>query len=392
LLAAALVGPVLLWGGSLLLSAELAIYLRKHYAELWEAVALGGIVAVAALILWALNARFVYNANDVSPHSHYRDKLANTFQFSANLEDADTVLSRGEMRLSQMNVSTAPFPLINAALNFADRDEFRGRGRNATFFTFSPTHVGSTEVGYVCTADLEAVHSRFKLSSAVAISGAAAAANAGRITNPTLRFLLALVNVRLGYWLPNPRRVATGAFKRQWWRGGYPEPGAQHLLREMVGALDTHSAFVNLSDGGHIENLGIYELIRRRCRVIVAIDAEQDGAFSFVSLGDVIRFARIDRAVNIEIDVSDIRPDAKGNSKLHHAIGRIDYGRGEYGWLIYIKNSLTGREGESILKYRAVEKLFPHHSTGDQFFDEEQFEAYRELGYRMVVEAFENFR
>ena len=96
--------------------------------------------------------------------------------------------------------------------------------------------------------------------------------------------------------------------------------------------------------------------------------------------------------MNIEIDVSDIRPDAKGYSKLHHAIGRIDYGRGEYGWLIYIKNSLTGREGESILKYRAVERLFPHHSTNDQFFDEEQFEAYRELGYRMVIETFEKMR
>lgn len=389
LIAAALVGPVLLWGGSLILSAWAVRQLQTGSADWSDALIVAAFFAVVAAVLWALNARFFYNANDVSPHSHYRDKLANTFQFSANLKDADTVLSRSEMQLSQMNVSTAPFPLINAALNFADRDEFRGRGRNATFFTFSPAHVGSTELGYVGTAALEAVHSRFKLSSAVAISGAAAAANAGRITNPALRFLLALVNVRLGYWLPNPRRIATGAFKRQWWRCGYPEPGALHLIREMVGALGTRSAFVNLSDGGHLENLGIYELIRRRCRVIIAIDAECDTDFSFVSLGDIIRFARIDRAVNIDIDVSDIRPDAKGFSKAHHAIGRIDYGHGEYGWLIYIKNSLTGREGESILKYRAVEKLFPHHSTNDQFFDEEQFEAYRELGYRMAIEAFE---
>jgi hypothetical protein len=393
LIAAALVGPVLLWGGSLLLSAQVAILLQDAGDNgMLAALFCAAFLAVVAVVLWALNARFFYNANDVSPHSHYRDKIANTFQFSANLDDADTVKSRSEMRLSEMNVHTAPFPLINAALNFADRDEYRGRGRNATFFTFSPHHVGSTELGYVCTADLEAVHSRFKLSSAVAVSGAAAAANAGRITNPALRFLLAVVNVRLGYWLPNPRFIANGDFKRRWWRGGYPQPGAYHLVREMIGALDTRSAFVNLSDGGHLENLGIYELIRRRCRVIIAIDAECDTAFSFVSLGDVVRFARMDRAVNIEIDVSDIRPDAKGHSKAHHAIGRIDYGRGEYGWLIYIKNSLTGREGESILKYRAVEKLFPHHSTNDQFFDEEQFEAYRELGYRMVIETFEKMR
>ncbi len=389
LIAAALVGPVLLWGGSLLLSAQMAIELQDEAGNWALALVAAAFFLVVALILWALNVRFFYNANDVSPHSHYRDKIANTFQFSANLGDIDTVKSRSEMRLSQMNVDAAPFPVINAALNFADRDEYRGRGRNATFFTFSPSHVGSTELGYVATADIEAVHSRFKLSSAVAISGAAAAANAGRITNPALRFLLALVNVRLGYWLPNPRFVAAGRFKSRWWRGGHAQPGALHLVREMIGALDTHSAFVNLSDGGHLENLGIYELIRRRCRVIIAIDAEQDAAFSFKSLGDIIRFARIDRAVNIEIDVSDIRPDARGFSKGHAAIGRIDYGRGEYGWLIYIKNGLTGREGESILKYRAVEKLFPHHSTNDQFFDEEQFEAYRELGYRMVIETFD---
>jgi len=99
----------------------------------------------------------------------------------------------------------------------------------------------------------------------------------------------------------------------------------------------------------------------------------------------------MDRAVNIEIDVDDIRPDKEGISNRHYALGRIDYGRGEYGWLIYIKSSLTGREDESVWKYRAVQKEFPHQSTGDQFFDEEQFESYRALGYHMATETFENW-
>lgn len=416
LLAAALVGPVLLWGGSLLITASIALG-----GGVWSYTDLGFHIAfdrapwvvsfiesfgrdamivdaalslgLAALLLWWLN-KSLYKANEVSPHSHYRDKLANTFLFSASLSDRSRVRSQSELKLSAMDVRTAPFPLINAALNFIDRDEYRGRGRNSTFFTFSPRHIGSTQVDFMRTETLERVFARFKLSSAMAISGAAASANAGRRSSPALRFLLALVNVRLGYWLPNPAVVMSDRFAPDA-RGEYPVfPGADagHLLREMVGKLDTESDFVNLSDGGHIENLGIYELIRRRCRVIIAIDAEQDGKFSFTSLGDLVRFARIDRAVNIDIDVSGIKPDKAGISKRHFAIGRIDYGRGAYGWLIYIKSSLTGREDESVLKYRAVEKDFPHHSTGDQFFDEEQFEAYRALGYHMATEAFTNWR
>ncbi|MGE0424519.1 MAG: hypothetical protein AB7O88_19825 [Reyranellaceae bacterium] len=416
LLAAALVGPVMLWGGSILITAAIALHggvwtggdlgtwvqitqgdtivswLAERSPAVRAAVYAGALAGVAAL-LWLANT-FLYIANEVSPHSHYRDKLANTFLFSADLGNRNKVTSQSELKLSAMNVATAPFPLINAALNFVDRDEYRGRGRNATFFTFSPRHIGSTQVDFMRTEILEAVFPRFKLSSAMAISGAAAAANAGRITNPALRFLLALVNVRLGYWLPNPRLVMSDRFAPKtpgkW--PAFPQAGAGHLLREMLGSLDTTTTFINVSDGGHIENLGIYELIRRRCRVIVAIDAEQDGAFSFVSLGDIVRFARIDRAVNIEIDVSAIKPDKDGISRRHAASGRIDYGRGEYGWLIYIKNSLTGREDESVLKYRAVQKDFPHHSTGDQFFDEEQFEAYRALGYHMVQETFARLR
>jgi hypothetical protein len=416
LVAAALVGPVLLWGGGTLLSAEVALhggiwsnadlgrywpiehaaFVDRWLAALgptWLALIYAAAMLVLAALLWTLNLH-LYNANDVSPHSHYRDKLAATFLFSANLADRNTVTSRSELMLSEMDTATAPFALINAALNFADRSEYRGRGRNSTFFTFSPLHAGSTEVGYMPSRELEKVNRRFKLSSAVAVSGAAASANMGRNTNPALRFLLALVNVRLGYWLPNPRIVAEGSFNRSlFYAGSYPQPGAWQLLREMLGNLDTGTAFINLSDGGHLENLGVYELIRRRCRVIIAIDAEQDGDLNFRSLGDLVRFARIDRAVNIDIDVAAIRPGADKLSRRHFAIGRIDYGRGAYGWLVYVKNSLTGREGESIRKYKAIEPDFPHHDTvGDQFFDEEQFEAYRELGYQMITETFAGWR
>ncbi len=67
-------------------------------------------------------------------------------------------------------------------------------------------------------------------------------------------------------------------------------------------------------------------------------------------------------------------------SEKHGAVGRIDYGNGETGCLIYIKSSLTGDENVYVEKYKALDSTFPHQTTADQFFDEEQFEAYRALG------------
>ena len=341
LIAATLAGPLLLWGASLVISAAIAaqggLWIYPDLG-LWNApkpwvvphdwlwipgalsypLAYAASLVVLALILWKLNDLVLYDANEASPHSYYRDKLGATFLFSADPANAQAVVKHADLKLSRMDTGVAPLALINAALNFIDRDAYRGRGRNAAFFTFSPLHIGGTLVGYVPTHKIEEVNSRLRLSSAVAISGAAASANMGRNTNPAFRFLLALINVRLGYWLANPRRVACHPeeFARSFWRNGRPRPGAGALIREMVGDLTTKRRFINLSDGGHLENLGVYELVRRRCRVIIAVDAEQDGDMAFRALGDVVRFCRIDHATAIDLDTKDIRPNKRGISAL----------------------------------------------------------------------------
>jgi hypothetical protein len=146
---------------------------------------------------------------------------------------------------------------------------------------------------------------------------------------------------------------------------------------------------VYLSDGGHFENLGLYELVRRRCRYIIACDAGQDGALTFEDLGNAIEKCRADFGVDIEMQVKQIRLDAAtGHSGWHCAVGTIRYDQADAaetpGTLLYIKSTLTGDEPADVLRYAALHAEFPHESTGDQFFDESQFESYRALGYHVT--------
>ena len=153
----------------------------------------------------------------------------------------------------------------------------------------------------------------------------------------------------------------------------------------MTGRIDGKSDYVNLTDGGHLENLGVYELLRRQCKFIIACDAEADPDRKFGSLARAIRFARIDWGIQIDIDVTDLGKDAHGQSLKGYALGRIRYPDNAVGYLLYIKSSLLGNENRYVKTYAAVNPAFPHESTGDQFFSEAQFEAYRSLGHKIAT-------
>ena len=160
------------------------------------------------------------------------------------------------------------------------------------------------------------------------------------------------------------------------------------LLREMTMRLVETYPWVNLSDGGHIENLATIELLRRRCKLIVIGDCEADGNFHFGGMATLMRTARLDLGVQIEIDLDQLYLDAQGNNNAHFSIGRITYpGDSDYGYLLYLKSSCTGDEDDVIREYRMRCPDFPHQSTADQFFDEGQFEAYRSLGQHIAEQA-----
>jgi uncharacterized short protein YbdD (DUF466 family) len=188
---------------------------------------------------------------------------------------------------------------------------------------------------------------------------------------------MTLLNLRLGYWLPNPVFI-----NRERWRDklrlGNAKP--ELIWKESLGLLNTEGSHINISDGGHIENLGIYPLLKRKCKFIVAVDGEADPNCTFEGLVTLMRYARIDLGIEITIDLDKLRKNKRGFSEEHWSLGKIAYSDGEVGQLLYIKISVTGDEPEYVRSYRSSHPEFPHQSTTNQFFTEDQFEAYRALG------------
>lgn len=392
------------------------------YSHSLPVVILYGLVG---LLLFAISWSLRPNANSL--HRLYRDRLSKAFLFDpdrsadGNIARAEASLDQGRdfkpldrMKLSELyavsNDGTAtadrpaeprlgaPYHLINTALNIQGSDFANRRGRNADFFVFSPLYVGSEATRYARTSALEPLEQGLDLATAMAISGAAASSNMGSNSIKALTPTLALLNVRLGYWLSNPRYVETTTRPQ---RRSTP----LFLWSEISGRLYENSDGVYLTDGGHIENLGVYELLRRRCKVIIAVDAEADAPMNFASLMKLQRYARIDLGIRIDLPWTPIRdrtraimaenaasksvpgavaPHDEPQDHVHVAIGVIDYGGNDRGYLVYIKSSLSSDENDYIRDYARRNPTFPHETTGDQFFSEEQFEVYRSLGFHMT--------
>jgi predicted acylesterase/phospholipase RssA len=382
---------------------------------------------VAGVALLLVSLRLKPNANSL--HRLYRDRLSKAFLFNPSrrttiralpflkrqtgVESAPQLRNSDLQPLDQLKVSEistveAPYHLINAALNIGASKYANRRGRNADFFIFSPLFSGSEATGYVETSQLEGKMKGFTAASAMATSGAAASSNMGSATIKPLVPTLAILNIRLGYWCINPAMVA-GALRKSLLFQLYDHA---YFLNELLGLLREDSEKVYLTDGGHLENLGIYELLRRRCKLIIAVDAEADPDMSFKSLVTLERYARIDFGIRIDLPWAAIRdvsrdasaeilksgglPFGKAPHGPHCALGAIYYpqktGDSESrrtGVLLYIKSSCTGDENDYVIDYKRRNPTFPHESTIDQLFTEEQFEVYRALGFHAVNSAFE---
>ena len=357
-------------------------------------------------MIWAV-LWWVLDVNDTSPHSFYRDRLSEAFLVGAR---GPSMHSLDDLKLSMLSQpgTLAPYHLINTAVNLQSGADPDLRGRGSDTFLFSKYHVGSVSTGYCTTGAMEMVVPKLNLGTAMAISGAAAAPNMGRATIRPLVMLMTLLNVRLGFWLPCPGKLSKkrppasgrslwGALSRAIARAR-SRPGPIYLLREMLSLTGPSARLVNVSDGGHVENLAVYELLRRRCRYIICGDAEADPEMSFAGLATLMLAARVDLGVEIDIDLDNLELDMGRNSHRHCAYGVIRYPAiagyaAEEGHFVYVKLSVSGDEHPVVEEYRRRNPSFPHQSTGDQFFDEAQFECYRALGYHaledLVLGAFD---
>ena len=320
---------------------------------------------------------FVLDVNLTGPHKLYRDQLARTFIWPSGTTD---------LPLSNINPNhLAPYHLINATVNLPSSKNRVLRDRKGDFFLFSKHWIGSTAVKYKRSSCWQTKRSPVDLATAMAISGAAASPQMGLGSLPSLSALMTLLNIRLGFWIANPQKSPP-----------ITPPGFSCILKEMTGWLmSEEEIWLNVSDGGHIENMGLYELLRRRCKFIVCVDGEADPESTFHGHLTLVRHALIDLGVRIEPHLDEMRPDPKSRyGKTHAQLFRIKYPeRNEdtpagIGLLLYLKLSLTGDEAELLKRYRLVHPDFPHQSTIDQFYDEEQFEAYRQLGVHVAEGTF----
>ncbi|MFQ5684304.1 MAG: hypothetical protein ACE5HC_13670 [Candidatus Binatia bacterium] len=362
---------------------------------------LGAAIALSALGLGL-------NFNKIALHYFYRDRLIETYLRTEVDDDTGKMIVRHnsmEMPLTHLHGTaaekgkdnpkewkdaeriwgcTAPYHLISAAINLAGSRDLTRKDRKSGYFLFSKLYCGSEQTGYQPTEQYRTGET--KLARALTISGAAVASAMGHYTFFAQAFAMTLFNLRLGYWLENPAYPTS--LKRK--EGGVFWPS--YLINEMFSNTHARGRLVNLSDGGHTgDNVGIYPLLQRRCKVVIACDAEADGDLTFGSFTEALRHAYIDRGIDVDIDLEMIRPDAQtGRSRSHCAIGRIRYPDrpNQKSWLIYLKNSLTGDEPEPVLNYRNAHPTFPHETTADLFFSDAQFESYRALGVHIAEHTF----
>jgi hypothetical protein len=273
-----------------------------------------------------------------------------------------------------------PLHVVSAALNLVGGDNLAWQERKADSFTISPLHCGNRRLGYRDSFDYA---SHITLGTAMAISGAAVSPNRGHSSSPILTFLMTLFNARLGWWLGNPKAWT--------YKLARPPSALQSLAEEALGRTNDTSNFVFLSDGGHFDNLGIYEMVRRRCRYIIACDATADHKYAFGDLANAVRKVRIDMGIPITLSTSYLAPEQGQKHGRYCATGLIHYGdvdqvpnANRFGFLVYIKPAVYSDCPPDISNYKRDSDQFPHESTIDQFFAESQFESYRVLGRHMV--------
>lgn len=393
-----------------------------------------GLVAVAVVGFFA--SKFV-NINRFSLHALYRNRLIRAFLGASHaaaqrrpnpftgFDERDNIPvwqlwpDRPVTQQDDAGADWQPFHVINMALNIVPTKKLAWQERKAETFTVSPLHAGTAcgrvGDGYPGTFRMSSEYgdpNGISLGTAMAISGAAASPNMGYLSSPSLAFLLTLFNVRLGWWLGNPANEDDKV-----WTSAGPRIAVKPLLNEMIGNTTDDATYIYLSDGGHFENLGLYEMVRRRCRLIVVSDAGCDPDYEFEDLGNAVRKIGLDLGVTVRFrGLSRLKPRRSGDAACccangaaagnapaalpphadppppFHALALIEYpqadGGGETGIILYVKAGYHPDRifNAGVRNYAAANPDFPHQGTGNQFFSESQFESYRALGFEIVDE------
>ena len=370
-----------------------------------------------AVLLVSCVSCFAVNLNYISIHRFYRDRLMEAFLPDLNVGiSEETGMAKGadtaylDLFARQEN-PREPYHIVNTNVVLVNSQTPTYKNRRGDNFILSPLYCGCNATGWNRTDKF--MDGRMTLPTAVAISGAAANPNtgvggAGVTRNLIVSLAMSLLNLRLGYWATRPRRVIPGEMPgtpNHFIPGTYSFGNASGLPRM---GFNEHRKFMQLSDGGHFENMALYELIRRRVKIAIVCDGGADSEFSFSDMQTTVR--RVEEDFGAEIEILDsaspdrlvpvvttrngdnhaevdnpVRyPKDVGFSPQGHMYAKISYVDGSSGLLIYLKTALVKEVSFRVKGYAALNPDFPDESTGDQFFDNVQFNAYRELGYTIA--------
>jgi hypothetical protein len=416
---------------SVLLLIEIVLKIMPSWLGEWQFLSIFG----AASILVFLQGWI--NANYLTLHYFYRDRIADAY-LRTEVDDMGISDETGHAQKPRVGIPrddrdklmshilwahcSAPYHIVQTAINLGGSWFLQFKDRKSQHFIFTKEYSGSNLTGYVKTDSYRGNSTKY--SQAIALSGAAVSSGLGYITTFAYAFVITLFNLRLGLWFVNPKQYETDndiEKKKRKKRTEQSKFWLSYLWDEMRGRMNERGEMVNITDGAHTEdNIGMYPLFQRRCKYIIACDAGEDPEGKCENLMAVIRQANIDLGIEVDINVESLKPEKYdkekkevSESKAHFAIGRIRYPRDpksgekawngnnqknrgkqnkdeEYdnGWLIYFRPCIVKDEPAPVLKYWQKHIMdFPHPSTADQFFDEEQFEVHRILGEWTIASA-----
>ena len=361
-------------------------------------------LAVSGFVVLAVFTRYDVNWSSVA--SFYRNRLIACYLKST--QPTDAAAQAGEFKNGDLAVSNlickdsqtsdfnaGPYPIINASLNVTRGGDLDLQKRKAISFVFTPLFAGYNtykeadekrglkNAGYRPSESY--AHSSdsrpLTLGTVMAISGAAASPNEGYHTSPSVAVLLTMFNIRLGWWIGNPRHSVA-------WKSQGPPNSLWHLASEVVGSANDEQDYVYLSDGGHFENLGLYELVRRRVDLALICDVSMDPHYTFDNLMNAIELCHVDFGATIKIDTDPLLPRSSTCASYcssHFTVGTIEYSGGKKGVLVLLKSGVLASDPIAVRDYDRKSQPFPHEPTINQWFDQKQFEAYRQLGYASIL-------
>jgi hypothetical protein len=362
---------------------------------------------LVGLILFVLGLFFgrLINTNKFSLHYLWRNRIIRAYLGASNLYRQPNLFtgfdSNDNVQMHELvHRERRLLHVLNFALNLVGGEKLAWQERKAESFSVSPLHCGNYRLGYRRSKEYgkrlkpgDTAHRQgISLGTSIAISGAFVSPNMGYMqSSPVIRFLMTLFNVRFGWWLGNTGRAGDGTKKTRTYDLDSPRFSVKPIVKEALGMTNDKSDYVYLSDGGHFENFGLYEMVLRRCRLIVVGDGTSDAEYTFESLGQSLRKIRIDFGIPIDFKKFMITKPSRDEKGVYAAVAQINYhcvdgGSPELtdGTLILIKPTLIGSEERDVLNYASQNGAFPQEFIGDQWFSESQFESYRALGSHII--------